>query len=89
MATARPAKQAEGVVVRGEHHLLGLAWIGSHQEHPAVAQSDVGDLDRGRHSAQHHHLVRPIELVGFARREPQRDEDRALLRSGVRRQARA
>jgi hypothetical protein len=51
-ATARPAKQAEGVVVRGEHHLLGLARIGSHQEHPAVAQSDVGDLDRGRHPAE-------------------------------------
>jgi hypothetical protein len=82
-ATARPAKQAEGVVVRGEHHLLGLARIGSHQEHPAVAQSDVGDLDRGRHPAEHHHLVRPIELVGFTRREPQRDEDRALLRSGA------
>jgi hypothetical protein len=82
-ATARPAKQPEGVVVRGEHHLLGLARIGSHQEHPAVAQSDVGDLDRGRHPAEHHHLVRPIELVSFTRREPQRDEDRALLRSGA------
>ena len=66
--------------MRVEHHLLALARIGSHQEHPAVAEPDVGDLDRGRHAAQHHHLVRPVELVGLARREPQRDEHRALLR---------
>jgi hypothetical protein len=73
----------EGVVMRGKHHLLGLARIGSHQEHPAVAQPEVGDLDRGRHPAEHHHLMRPVEPVGLARREPERDEDRALLRSGA------
>jgi hypothetical protein len=27
-AAARPAKQPKGVLVRVEHHLLGLAWIG-------------------------------------------------------------
>ena len=80
-APAHAAKQAEGVVVRVEHHLLGLARIGPHQEHPAVAEPDVGDLDRRRHPAEHHHLVRPVELIGLARREPQRDEHRALLRA--------
>ena len=48
-----------------------------------MAESEVGDLDRRRHPAEHHHLVGPVELVGFTRREPQRDEDRALLRSGA------
>ena len=45
-----------------------------------MAEPDVGDLDRRRHAAEHHHLVRPVELIGLARREPQRDEHRALLR---------
>jgi hypothetical protein len=40
---------------------------------------DVGDLDRGGHAAQHYDLVRPVEPIGLARREPQREEDRAPL----------
>ena len=68
------------MVVRVEHHLLALARIGADQEHPAVAEPDVRHLDRGGHPAEHHHFVRPVELVGFARRKPQRDEYRALLR---------
>ena len=31
-----------------EHHLLGLARIGPHEQHPAVAQPDVRDLDGDR-----------------------------------------
>jgi hypothetical protein len=79
-APAHPAKQAEGVVVRVEHHLLALARIGPHQEHPAVAEPDVRHLDRGGHPAEHHNLMRPVELIGLARREPQRDKHRAVLR---------
>jgi hypothetical protein len=67
------------MLVRVEHHLLALARIGADQKHPAGAKPEVRDLDRGGHAAQHHHLVRPVELIGLARREPQRDERPALL----------
>jgi hypothetical protein len=67
------------MLVRIEHHLLALARVGADQKHPAVAKPDVRDLDGGRHPAEHHYLVRPVKLIGLARREPQRDEDRALL----------
>jgi hypothetical protein len=43
-APAHPAELAEGVVVPVEHHLLGLARISPHQEHPTVAEPDVGDV---------------------------------------------
>ena len=73
------AKKAEAPVVGVEHHLLGLARIRDHQEHPAIAKADVGDLDRGRHAAEHHDLVAPVELIRFPRSEPQRDEGRHRL----------
>ena len=41
---AGPAEEGERLVVRVEHHLLGLPRRGPHIWHPAVAQSDVGDL---------------------------------------------
>jgi len=40
----------------------------------------VGDLDGRRHPAEHHNLVRPVELISLARREPQRDKNRPELR---------
>jgi hypothetical protein len=46
-----------------------------------MAQPDVRNLDRRRHAAEHHDFVRPVELVGLARRKPQRDEHRTLLRA--------
>jgi hypothetical protein len=36
-ARAGPLEEGEGTVVRVEHHLLGLAWVGPHEQHPAVA----------------------------------------------------
>ena len=73
-ARAGSLEEGEGAVVRVEHHLLALARIGAHEQHPAVAEPDVRDLDRDRHAAEHHDLVAPVELVGLARREPQRHE---------------
>jgi hypothetical protein len=52
-----------------EHRLLALARISPHHEHLAVAEPDVRHLDRRGHPGEHHHLVRPVELIGLARRE--------------------
>ena len=76
---AHPAEQAEGVVVRVKHHLLAFARVGPQKRHPAVTKPNVGDLDRRGDATKHHDLMRPVELIGLARREPQRDEDRPLL----------
>ena len=65
-------EQPECPVVGVEHHLLALARISADEEHSAVAQPDVRDLDLGRHPRQHHVLVAPVELIGLARREHQR-----------------
>jgi hypothetical protein len=58
--------------VRVEHHLLGLARISPHEQHPAVAQPDMRDLHGHRRAVDQHDLVRPVELVGLARRKAQR-----------------
>ena len=65
-------EQPECPVVGVEHHLLARARISADEEHSAVAQPDVRDLDLGRHPRQHHVLVAPVELIGLARREHQR-----------------
>ena len=57
-----------------EHHLLRLARIGPHEEHPAVAQADMRYLDRGRDPIDQDDLVAPVELIGFARGKAQRHE---------------
>ena len=80
-ARAGALEERERPLVRVEHHLLRLARIGAHEHHPAVAETDVRDLHRRRHAVQHDDLVAPVELVGLARRESQRDE-------GARRRAR-
>jgi hypothetical protein len=50
-------EEGEGAVVRVEHHLLGLARIGPHEQHAAVAQPDMRHLDRHRHPVDQHDLV--------------------------------
>ena len=47
----------ERLVTRVEHHLLALARIGLHVEHPAVAEPPVGDFQRRCHPRQQHDLV--------------------------------
>ena len=71
-ARAGPLEEGEGAVVRVEHHLLGLARIGPHEQHAAVAQPDMRHLDGDRRAVDQHDLVRPVELVGLARRKAQR-----------------
>ena len=67
------AEERKCLVVRIEHHLLGLARIGSHERHPAVAETDMGDLHRRRHAIDQNDLVTPVELVSLARIEAQRN----------------
>jgi len=58
--------------MRVEHHLLALARIGPHERHTAVAKSHLRHFDLGGDAVEHHDLVAPVELIGFARRETQR-----------------
>ena len=71
-ARAGALEEGERPVVRVEHHLLRLARIGPHEQHPAVAQPHVRHLHRHRRAVDQHDLVAPVELVGLARREAQR-----------------
>jgi len=71
-ARAGPLEESKGAVMGVEHHLLGLARIGAHEQHAAVAQPDMRHLDGDRHPVDQHDLVRPVELVGLSRREAQR-----------------
>ena len=75
-APAGALEQDEGSVVRVEHHLLRLARIGAHEQHPAVTEPNMGDLHDHRHAAQQDDLVAPVELEGLSRREAQRDVGR-------------
>ena len=69
---ADPAEEAEGTLVRLEHHLLALARKDLDQIHPAVAQPHVRRLHPGRRTRQTRVLMAPVELVGLARIEDQR-----------------
>jgi len=69
---AGTAEEGERLVMGVEDHLLGLAGIGAHEGHPAVAEPDMGDLHGGGHPVHHHDLMAPVELVGFAGVEAQR-----------------
>jgi hypothetical protein len=71
-APAASLEEGERPVVRVEHHLLALARVGPHEQHPAVAESHVRDPDAGRDPVEHHELVAPVELIGFSRSEAQR-----------------
>jgi hypothetical protein len=44
--------------MRVEHHLLGLARVGTHKQHPAVTQTHVRNLHRHRRAIEA--LVRRI-----------------------------
>jgi hypothetical protein len=66
-------EEHEGPVVGVEHHLLALARVCPHEQHPAVTEPDLGDFDHRRHPVQDDDLMAPIELVSLARRETQRD----------------
>ena len=75
-AGARPAEEGEGLVVRVEHHLLRLARIGPHEQHPAVAEPDMRHLHRRGHAVDDHDLMAPVELARLARREAERNVGR-------------
>jgi len=60
-------EEGKGSVMRIEHHLLALAHIGPGEHHPAVAEPDMGHLDRHSDARDHHDLLAPIELVSLAR----------------------
>jgi hypothetical protein len=64
----------EGPLVGIEEHLLGFSRVGDRQEHPAVAEEHMGHLHHLRQAPDLYHLVAPVELVGLARGEVQRDE---------------
>ena len=54
-----------------EHHLLRLARIDPHEQHPAVTEPDMGGLHDHRHAAQQNDFVAPVELVSFTRSKAQ------------------
>ena len=66
-ASAGPLEQSKGSVVRVEHHLLRLARIGAHEQHPAVTKPNMGDLHDHCNAAEQDDFVAPVELVGFSR----------------------
>jgi hypothetical protein len=57
-----------------EHNDVHLADSGAKlrtdEQHPAMAESKVGDLHDHRHAAQQHDFMGPVELVGLARAKP-------------------
>ena len=63
-----------------ENHLLGLARIGPHEHHTAVAKPNMGHLQGARHAAKNHDLVRPIKLIDLARRKAEWNESSAPAR---------
>ena len=71
-ACAGSLEKGERPIVGVEHHLLRLAGIGAHEQHPAVTEPNVRHLHHHRHTVDPDDLVTPVELVGFARRKAQR-----------------
>ncbi len=76
-ALACALEQGEGPVVGVEHHLLRLARINPHEQHPAVTKPYMGGLHDDRRPAQQNDLMTPVELVGFPRRKTQRNVGRS------------
>ena len=61
---AGAAEEGERLVVRVEDHLLPLARIGPHEQHPAVAEPNMRDLHRRGHPVDHRNLSsvdRPLD----------------------------
>src|SRR3546814_11492673 len=69
-------EEGERPVVGVEYHLLRLARVGAYEQHPAVAETDMGDLHRHRHAVHQHDFVTSVALVVFPRSEGQRHEGR-------------
>jgi hypothetical protein len=51
-----------------------VAWVGAHKWHAAVAKMGLRHLQRHRGSGEQDVLVAPVELVGLASGECQRNE---------------
>src|SRR5260221_1311882 len=71
--SAGALEQGERPVVGVKHHLLSLARITPHKQHPAVTEPYMGSLHDHRHAIQQNHLVAPVELEGFTSRYDQLD----------------
>jgi hypothetical protein len=56
-----------------EHHLLRLARIAPHKQHPAVAEPEMGGLHDRHYAIEQDDFMAPVELIGFSRRKAQRD----------------
>src|SRR5437879_2122826 len=72
-APAGALEQSERPVVGVEHHLLRLARITPHKQHPAVAEPNMGGLHDHRHAIEQDDLMAPVELIGFTWRKAQPD----------------
>ena len=70
---ASTAEKRERLLVRVEQHLLALPMLRPDIGHPAVAKTDVRDLQPDQLAPDDRVLVAPVELVGLARIEDQRD----------------
>jgi hypothetical protein len=71
-APRSPREEREGAIVRVEQHLLALARVRPHKQHPAVAEAHLRHLRHCRHTVDDNDLVAPVELVRLPRRERQR-----------------
>ena len=76
-AHAGALEQSECPVVGVEHHLLCLARIAPHKQHPAVTEPDMGGLHDHRYAIEQDDFMAPVELIGFSRRKAQRDVGRS------------
>src|ERR1700758_1985265 len=76
-ASAGALEQSKSAVVCIEHHLLRLTRIGAHEQHPAMAEPDMGDLHDYGGPIQQNDFVAPVELIGFSRCEAQWDVGRS------------
>ena len=73
-ALGNPAQRRERTGMGIEQHLVPLARVGHQPEGAAGAQLHVRDLQPAVNAAHHQPLFAPVELKGFAQREPQRHE---------------
>ena len=77
-ACRHAAEKGERPRMRVEKHLLAFARIRSHIDRARRAQPHVSDLHPHRLAGDLDVLVAPVELIGFARPEHQRDEGRRI-----------
>src|SRR5262245_8114236 len=66
--------EGKRLLMRIEHHLLRLAWIGAHERHAAVAEAGLRHLQRHGGAGEQDVLMAPVKLVGLTRGECQRNE---------------